>query len=108
MAFLTIYFAITFTFIVIKSMPGDPIDALAQAFVRQYYMRYEEARALAEAVAPFMPKGTLLEQYVDYVTKFFRGDLGVSISVSTGTPVTKILADAIPWTVLVVASALVY
>jgi len=107
MAFLTIYFAITFTFIVIKSMPGDPIDALAQAFVRQYYMRYEEARALAEAVAPFMPKGTLLEQYVDYVTKFFRGDLGVSISVSTGTPVTKILADAIPWTVLVVASALV-
>jgi len=105
-AFLTIYFAMTFTFIVIKSMPGDPIEALTQQFVRQYYMSYEEARALAESVAPFVPKGSLLEQYLSYMAKFFRGDFGVSISVSTGTPVSKILADAIPWTVLVVASAL--
>ncbi|RLG88396.1 MAG: ABC transporter permease [Thermoprotei archaeon] len=107
MAFITVYFAMTFTFVVVKSMPGDPIEALTQAFIRQYYMRYEEARALAEAVAPFIPKGSLLEQYLDYISKFFRGDLGVSISVSTGTPVIEILADAIPWTVLVVASALI-
>ncbi len=106
-AFLTIYFAMTFTFIVIKAMPGDPIQALAQQFVRQYYMSYEEALAMARSVAPFMPNGSLLQQYVSYMAKFFRGDLGVSISVSTGTPVTKILADAIPWTVLVVATALV-
>ena len=106
-AFLTIYFAMTFTFIVIKAMPGDPIQALAQQFVRQYYMSYEEALAMARSVAPFVPNGSLLQQYVSYMAKFFRGDLGVSISVSTGTPVTKILADAIPWTVLVVATALV-
>jgi len=107
MSLLTIFFAVTFTFIVIKSMPGDPIEALTEMFVRQYYMRYDEARALAEAVAPFVPRGSLWEQYVSYISKFFRGDLGVSISMSTGTPVAKILADAIPWTVLVVASALV-
>jgi len=107
MAFITIYVAVTFTFIVVKSMPGDPIEALTQAFIRQYYMRYEEARALAEAVAPFIPKGSIFEQYIDYITKFFRGDLGVSISVSTGKPVIEILADAIPWTVLVVATALI-
>ncbi len=106
-AFLTIYFAMTFTFIVIKSMPGDPIEALAQQFVRQYYMSYDEALAMARAVAPFVPTGSLLRQYVEYMANFFRGNLGVSISVSTGTPVTKILADAIPWTVLVVATALV-
>ena len=107
MAFITIYLAVTFTFLVVKSMPGDPIEALTQAFIRQYYMRYEEARAMAEAVAPFVPRGSLLEQYVDYITKFFRGDLGVSISVSTGTPVAQILADAIPWTVMVIATALI-
>ncbi len=107
LALLTIYFAMTFTFIVIKSMPGNPIQALAQQFVRQYYMNYEEALALAMSVAPFVPKGSLLEQYFSYMMKFLRGDLGVSISVSTGTPVVDILADAIPWTVLVIATALI-
>lgn len=70
-------------------------------------MTYEEARRLAEAVVPFVPKGSIFEQYVDYILKFFRGDLGVSISVSTGVPVIKILADAIPWTVLIIATALI-
>ncbi|RLG88834.1 MAG: ABC transporter permease [Thermoprotei archaeon] len=106
-AILTIYVASTLTFIIVHSMPGDPIDALTQAFIRQYYMTYEEARALAEAVAPYVPKGTLFEQYIDYISKFFRGDLGVSISYSTGVPVAKLLAYRIPWTVLVVATSLV-
>lgn len=107
MVFITIYSAITFTFFVVKAMPGDPIEALTQEFIRQYYMSYEEARRLAEAAAPFIPRGSIFEQYINYIVNFFRGDLGVSISVSTGTPVVSILADAIPWTVLVVASALI-
>jgi len=107
MVFITIYSAITFTFFVVKAMPGDPIEALTQEFIRQYYMSYEEARRLAEAAAPFIPRGSIFEQYINYIVNFFRGDLGVSISVSTGTPVISILADAIPWTVLVIASALV-
>ncbi len=107
LAFLTIFVAITISFFVIKAMPGDPIEALTQAFMRQFYMSYEEAHRLALAAAPFVPKGPLWEQYIDYITKFFRGDLGVSISFSTGEKVAKILADAIPWTVLVVATSLV-
>ncbi|HIP56715.1 MAG TPA: ABC transporter permease [Ignisphaera aggregans] len=106
-AFLTVFTAMTLSFFVIKAMPGDPIDALAQAFVRQYYMSYEEAYRLALAAAPFVPKGPVWKQYVEYMTKFFRGDLGVSISFSTGKKVAEILADAIPWTVLVVATSLV-
>ncbi len=107
MAFLTIVVAVSITFFVVRSMPGDPIEALTQAFIRQYYMDYETARALAESVAPYIPNGTLIQQYFDYMAKFFRGDLGVSISYSTGTPVVEILASRIPWTVLVVATSLV-
>ena len=106
-AFLTILVAASITFFVVRSMPGDPIEALTQAFIRQYYMSYETARALAESVAPFVPKGSLIQQYVDYMLKFLRGDLGVSISFSTGTPVTELLASRIPWTVLVVATSLI-
>ncbi len=107
MAFLTIVIAVSITFFVVRSMPGDPIEALTQAFIRQYYMDYETARALAESVAPYVPRGSLIQQYFDYMAKFFRGDLGVSISYSTGTPVIEILASRIPWTVLVVATSLV-
>ncbi len=104
---LTIYLAITATFFVVMLMPGDPIEALTQAFVRQYYMRYEEARALAEAITPYVPRGSLLEQYFNYMKNVLTGNLGVSISFSTGASVAEILADAIPWTVLVVGLALI-
>ncbi len=106
-AFLTIFTAITISFIVVKSMPGNPIDALTQMLVERYYMSYEEARRLAEAIAPFIPKEPLYLQYIHYIVNFFRGNLGASISYATGTPVIKLLADAIPWTVLVVGTALV-
>ncbi|WFO75158.1 ABC transporter permease [Desulfurococcaceae archaeon MEX13E-LK6-19] len=107
LAFLTIYFAASLTFVVVRSMPGDPIDALTQQLVYQYHMTYEEARALAESIAPYVPKGNIFEEYIDYMSKFLRGDLGVSISYSTGTPVVELLADRIPWTVLVVATSLI-
>ncbi len=106
-AFITIYFAATLTFFIIKALPGDPIEALTNEFVQQYYMSYDEARALAESVAPFVPRGPIWQQYFEYMSKFFRGDLGVSISYSTGTPVMQILAQRIPWTVLVVATSLI-
>ncbi|NPA05499.1 MAG: ABC transporter permease [Crenarchaeota archaeon] len=105
--FLTIYAAITITFFVVRAMPGDPIDALAQELVWKYHMSYEQARQLAMSIAPFLPKGDILHQYIRYMINFFRGNLGVSISYSTGTPVISILAAAIPWTVLVVATALI-
>lgn len=107
MAFLTIFFAVTLSFFIIKAMPGDPIEALTQMFISQYYMDYESARSLAESVAPFVPKGPVWQQYIQYITNFFHGNLGVSISYSTGTPVMELLAATIPWTVLVVATALV-
>ena len=105
-AFLAIYVAVSLTFFIVRAMPGNPVDALTQALIQQYYMSYEAARALAKALVPFIPKGPLIEQYFHYIANFFRGNLGVSISYSTGVPVTELLASRIPWTVLVVATSL--
>ncbi len=106
-ALITVYVAASLTFFIVRAMPGDPIEALAQEFVKQYYMSYAEALALARSVAPFVPKGDLLHQYLQYMWNFLHGNLGVSITYSTGTPVIKLLAATIPWTVLVVATSLV-
>jgi len=106
-AFLTIFFAITLSFFIVKALPGDPIDVLTNILVTQYYMSYDSARAMAEAAAPFVPKGPIWQQYIQYIANFFRGNLGVSITYSTGTPVMELLAATIPWTVLVVATSLV-
>ncbi len=106
-AFLTVYVAVTITFFVVRSMPGNPIQALAMALVQQLYMPYDTALRIAEAATPFVPKGPIWEQYFRYMYNFFRGNLGYSISYSTGVPVTQLLASAIPWTVLVVATSLV-
>ena len=106
-AFLTIYVSMSFSFFVVRSMPGNPIQALIQILIQQYYMSYQEAQAMALALAPFIPKGPLIYQYFTYVFNFFRGNFGVSISVSTGTPVIELLAYAIPWTVFVVSIALI-
>ncbi|WP_056934902.1 ABC transporter permease [Thermococcus barophilus] len=106
-ALITIYFAVTLSFFVVKAMPGDPVQALIQMFISQYYMDYDSAKSLAEAAAPFIPKGSVLHQYVSYLVNFIHGNLGVSISYSTGTPVWDLLVQAIPWTVLVVGSALI-
>jgi len=105
-AFLTIFFAITLSFFIVKALPGDPIDILTNIFITKYYMSYEAARAMAEAAAPFVPKGPLWQQYLQYITNFFKGDLGVSIAY-TGLQVSELLAKAIPWTVLVVATSLI-
>ncbi len=107
LAVLTILVAASLTFFIVRSMPGDPIEALTQQFIYQYRMSYDEAHKLAMSVAPFIPKGTILEQYIDYMSKFLRGNLGVSISYSTGASVAELLASRIPWTVLIVATALV-
>ncbi|RLE60598.1 MAG: ABC transporter permease, partial [Thermoprotei archaeon] len=107
LALITILVAASLTFFVVRSMPGDPVDALTQEFMRQYYMNYDEARSLAESVVPYLPKGTILEQYIQYMKNFLTGNLGVSISYSTGTPVLELLASRIPWTVLVVATSLI-
>jgi len=105
-SFATIFTAITITFFIAVSEPINPIQALASEMVYKYHMSWSQAYAIAKTMAPFIPKGSPIHQYIQYVVNFFRGKLGVSISVATGTPVIVILAHAIPWTVLVVGTAL--
>jgi oligopeptide transport system permease protein len=75
----------TLTFALLRFLPGGPFDkekTLPPEILRNLERRY----AL---------DGTLAEQYVDYLARILRGDLGPSYKY-VGRDVSDILADALP------------
>jgi peptide/nickel transport system permease protein len=81
--------------------PGNPIDFLIPA---------EAANAItpqqrAELAASYGLNGSELKQFRIYVSGLAHGDLG--ISTRYGRPVTDLLAERLPWTVLLVGSSVV-
>lgn len=101
---LTIYVSITITFILVRLMPGNPVDVLIQQYLMMGYS-YEEALSAVEALLPFIPTDPLPKQYIDFIINIFKGDLGKSIIL--GIPVTQLLVYAIPWTVFIAGLALI-
>lgn len=101
-----VFVVATISFFIIRNIPGDPMAARYQKLLEQG-MSPEAAERATAVMYGFMPKGTLWEQYTDYIAGLFAFDLGVSVT-NPGTPVTSVLAEAAKWTVLpVLAGTLV-
>jgi peptide/nickel transport system permease protein len=88
LAIPTVIGAVTFCFILVRLLPGDPARAIAgpQATPAQ----------VAHLRAQIGLNGTWIQQYAFYVTHVVRGDLGYS-SVS-GQPVLTEIASHLPYT----------
>jgi len=106
-ALFTIYATVTLTFVMIRLIPGGPLDYM-KGQIRQANpgMSSDAINAIVEARAQINPDQTILQQYVSYVSSVFRGDLGESTWY--GDPVSGILIDALPWTLFVMAIALLF
>lgn len=94
---LMIWVVLTFTFVIMMIMPGDPIQAHYQELLASG-VSPDEAAAQSEALARFRPDGTVLQQYGDYLASLLRLDFGQSLY--SRVDVTTILADATRWTVI--------
>ena len=105
-ALVTIFVAITFTFFLIRLMPGNPIDVYIATLMGASGMSYQDAKNLALALFSINLDEPLWLQYLKYIWNVLHGDLGKSI-VSVGTPVIKIIAAFLPWTVFTVSTALI-
>lgn len=92
-----IWVVLTFTFVIITIMPGDPIQAMYQELLASG-VSPDEAAAQTAALARYRPDGTVLEQYGDYLGSLLRLDFGQSMY--SRVDVTTILADATKWTVI--------
>lgn len=102
-ALITFLSALTLTFLLVRVMPGNPIDIMIAQLIMEGYDPEEAARRVA-AMVPFVPSDPLIVQYVDFLKGVFRGDLGTSITF--GAPVTTIFIYAIPWTIFLISMSL--
>jgi peptide/nickel transport system permease protein len=101
---LTIWAATTFTFVLVRALPGNPVEVRIDQLMQQGFTQ-EEARNQAATLFDFNPDEPLLTQYISYMGNLVQGDLGVSIT-SAGTPVADQILRFLPWTLVSIGTAL--
>lgn len=92
---LTVLAVITISFLLIRLMPGGPVDALIARLVSQGY-NTEQINAIIETYLEVNPQQPLFQAYVEYMAGVLQGELGRSIT--QNEPVIDVLARALPWT----------
>lgn len=101
---LTVLFSTTITFVVIRTMPGNPVETMAMELQRNMGMSYEDAVIRAKAALNFDPDVPIHIQYFNTLSDFVKGDFGVSLQFKT--PVMQVIGSALAWTLLVSSVAL--
>lgn len=105
-ALLTTWAVTTFTFFLIRLLPGNPIEQFVNQLIVTYGIPYNEAQDQASALFAIDFDRPIGLQYLDYIRNLLRGDMGMSI-LSPGTPVTDIIKTWLPWTIFSVGSGLI-
>lgn len=102
---VVIYFVISLSFFMIRLMPGSPMLALEEQLELEGGLSFQEIQARVREIYAITPKAPLWRQYLSYMGNALRGNFGQSIS-DPGKSVAGIIGSALPWTIFVVAVAL--
>lgn len=95
---VTFWFAVTVTFFLVRLLPGDPVLAVAGPGMTE-----EIRQTQLELYGLDRP---LAVQYFAYLRELVQGNLGISFLRSQ--PVSQILMERLPWTLLLTGSALLF
>ena len=91
--------AITIVFLLPRLIPGNPLALLLTQLYQQAQANPEAIKEVYRTLMEEFGVGKpLWEQYVDFLSRAFRGDLGTSIAFYP-RKVIELIAPAIPWTV---------
>lgn len=104
-AVVTIFVVTSFTFVLLRLLPQNPVTIYMQQLIYQQGMTYPEAEAAASALLGIDLHEPLYLQYISYLKHLLHGDLGTSY-LSRGTPVSAIILRFLPWTLFSVGTAL--
>jgi len=104
-ALLTVLVATFVTFLLIRMLPGNPIELRIEELTRDGAMTYEQALIQVSALYPVDLDAPLPIQFASYLASVARLDLGTS-SLSIGVPVTSIILAVLPWTLFAVGTGL--
>ena len=99
---VTLFALLTLNFLLPRFLPGDPIDAFQDPGSTTYVRSDDIRGALEEYYGLDRPLG---EQYARYLADLAGGDLGMSIRYRV--PVSEVVAARLPWTLLLVGTAMV-
>ena len=95
---LTLWAAITLNFFIPRMMPGDPLSAMKSRLSRGGHIIDDtQLRAMLQQFG-FDPGKNIGQQYVEYLGNMLTGHWGVSIGGTLGAPVTRLIGQALPWT----------
>jgi peptide/nickel transport system permease protein len=104
-ALFTVFFVSTLIFFLVRLLPGSPVEVYIAQMTSEYGYSYDAAASQARSLFAVDPNQPLILQYVDYLKNLARGDLGQSM-LSPGVPVTDIIIQFLPWTLLSVGLGL--
>jgi peptide/nickel transport system permease protein len=99
---IALWAAITINFLIPRLVPGDP----AEIFMSRMRGHASPQMLHALEISLGVSHDPLWVQYVQYLNNLLHGNLGISLTYMP-TPVTQILAQDIPWTIVLVGTALV-
>lgn len=94
----TIFLVATFTFFIIRLMPGNPVQIYILQNMTQFGMTYQEAKDQAASLFSIDLNAPLVEQWLIYLKNLVKGDFGNSF-ISPGTRVSSMIKDFLPWTI---------
>jgi peptide/nickel transport system permease protein len=99
---ITLWAALTLNFFIPRFMPGSPLQAL-----RDRTHNRLSAATLEKMLTSFgyRPHENIVVQYLAYLKNMVTGQWGISIGATLGEPVTKIIGQALPWTLGLVGLA---
>ncbi|PZF86731.1 ABC transporter permease [Jiangella anatolica] len=103
---LMLWLVASVTFLAIRALPGNPVDVWVQE-LQGTGLSAEDAREQATRLLKIDVDQPLWTQYLDYLGNLARGDLGDSVILSPGTPVTDMLGERLLWTLFSISFALV-
>jgi peptide/nickel transport system permease protein len=103
-AVLTVFLVSTFTFFLVRLLPGNPVDTYIHTQIAETGMSYADASAQARNLFSLDPDQPLIQQYGQYLLNVLHGDFGNSL-LSPGTTVAQIIRTYLPWTLFSVGIA---
>lgn len=101
---ITVWAAITLNFVLPRLTPGDPAQVMLGKLARQGVPMTEQLVRSVNLLLGGANEGSLWDQYVAYLSKLVRGELGVSI-VLYPKSVSELIGAALPWTLALVGLA---
>lgn len=97
---LTLLAALTINFMLPRLAPGEPINAI----LPEDAIAAMTPEQIQQVLADYGLDLPVTQQYWNYLTGLFSGDFGISVAL--GKPVWDILLERLPWTLLLMGSAL--